>query len=194
MRTVNLSCKNVGHSHYLIKSITKKLHSFSDKTGFLNLFFCLFFNLEAAVRARQLALQFGRRLPSLRQFLRGEANVHQHSRPAVGAQSGCWGRCKTSQPFISLFREVSQHFQSQNTCFWHWMVSKNTLFVLMHLYHRLKHVDILIHSLDEAESQVRKYESRLSEEDIVPADTTAIKNLRDQLRVRKTSSAHSCSA
>lgn len=47
---------------------------------------------------------------------------------------------------------------------------------------KLKHVDILIHSLDEAESQVRKYESRLSEEDIVPADTTAIKNLRDQLR------------
>lgn len=64
----------------------------------------------------------------------------------------------------------------------------------MHLYHRLKHVDILIHSLDEAESQVRKYESRLSEEDIVPADTTAIKNLRDQLRVSKTSSAHSWSA
>ncbi|XP_075868033.1 microtubule-actin cross-linking factor 1 isoform X22 [Nelusetta ayraudi] len=47
---------------------------------------------------------------------------------------------------------------------------------------KLKHVDILIHSLDGAESQVRKYESRLSEEDIVPADTTAIKNLRDQLR------------
>lgn len=39
-------------------------------------------------------------------------------------------------------------------------------------------------SLDEAESQVRKNESRLSEEDIVPADTTAIQNLRDQLGVR----------
>ncbi|KAK2920792.1 hypothetical protein Q8A73_000277 [Channa argus] len=46
---------------------------------------------------------------------------------------------------------------------------------------KLKTVDVLIHSLDEAESQVRKYESRLSEEDIVPADTTAIKNLREQL-------------
>ncbi|KAM6899613.1 microtubule-actin cross-linking factor 1, isoforms 1/2/3/4/5 [Xenentodon cancila] len=46
---------------------------------------------------------------------------------------------------------------------------------------KLKTVDILLHSLDEAESQVRKYESRLSEEDIVPADTTAIQNLRDQL-------------
>lgn len=43
-----------------------------------------------------------------------------------------------------------------------------------------------MHNLDEAEGQVRKYESRLSEEDIVPADTTAIKNLRDQLGVRKT--------
>lgn len=62
------------------------------------------------------------------------------------------------------------------------------------LYRRLKHVDTLIHSLDGAESQVRKYESRLSEEDIVPADTTAIKNLRDQLRVRKPSSRHSWSA
>lgn len=40
--------------------------------------------------------------------------------------------------------------------------------------------------LDEAESQVRKNESRLSEEDIVPADTTAIQKLRDQLGVRDT--------
>ncbi|XP_040910093.1 microtubule-actin cross-linking factor 1 isoform X12 [Toxotes jaculatrix] len=47
---------------------------------------------------------------------------------------------------------------------------------------KLKTVDVLIRSLDEVESQVRKYESRLSEEDIVPADTTAIQNLRDQLR------------
>nr|XP_033493655.1 microtubule-actin cross-linking factor 1 isoform X18 [Epinephelus lanceolatus] len=46
---------------------------------------------------------------------------------------------------------------------------------------KLKTVDILMHSLDEAESVVRKNESRLSEEDIVPADTTAIQNLRDQL-------------
>ncbi|KAM4725474.1 microtubule-actin cross-linking factor 1 isoform 3-T3 [Anableps anableps] len=47
---------------------------------------------------------------------------------------------------------------------------------------KLKTVDALMRSLDEAESQVRKYESRLSEEDIVPADTAAIQNLRDQLR------------
>uniref|UniRef100_A0A3Q1GNV6 SH3 domain-containing protein n=1 Tax=Acanthochromis polyacanthus TaxID=80966 RepID=A0A3Q1GNV6_9TELE len=46
---------------------------------------------------------------------------------------------------------------------------------------KLVSLDVLIHSLDEAESQVRKYESKLSEEDIVPADTTAIQNLRDQL-------------
>ncbi|CAB1420218.1 unnamed protein product [Pleuronectes platessa] len=45
---------------------------------------------------------------------------------------------------------------------------------------KLKTVDVLIRSLDEVESQVRRYESRLSEEDIVPADTTAIQNLRDQ--------------
>uniref|UniRef100_A0A3B4ZGD2 SH3 domain-containing protein n=1 Tax=Stegastes partitus TaxID=144197 RepID=A0A3B4ZGD2_9TELE len=49
-----------------------------------------------------------------------------------------------------------------------------------------KLVNVLIHSLDEAESQVRKYESKLSEEDIVPADTTAIQNLRDQLGVKHT--------
>lgn len=52
---------------------------------------------------------------------------------------------------------------------------------------RLKTVDVLIRSLDDAESQVRKNESRLSEEDIVPADTTAIQNLRDQLEVKDTS-------
>ncbi|XP_034560537.1 microtubule-actin cross-linking factor 1 [Notolabrus celidotus] len=46
---------------------------------------------------------------------------------------------------------------------------------------KLKTVDVLIRSLDDAESQVRKYESRLSEEDTVPADTTAIQTLRDQL-------------
>ncbi|KAM3595755.1 uncharacterized protein V6R79_002337 [Siganus canaliculatus] len=46
---------------------------------------------------------------------------------------------------------------------------------------KLKTVDILMRVLDEAESQVRKNETRLSEEDIVPADTAAIQNLRDQL-------------
>ncbi|XP_028278050.1 microtubule-actin cross-linking factor 1 isoform X18 [Parambassis ranga] len=46
---------------------------------------------------------------------------------------------------------------------------------------KLKTVDVLIRNLDEAESQVRKYESRLSEEDIVSADTEAIQNLKDQL-------------
>ncbi|XP_053190365.1 microtubule-actin cross-linking factor 1 isoform X6 [Scomber japonicus] len=46
---------------------------------------------------------------------------------------------------------------------------------------KLKTIDVLMHILEEAESQVKKYESRLSEEDIVPADTTAIQNLRDQL-------------
>lgn len=39
-------------------------------------------------------------------------------------------------------------------------------------------------SMDEVESQVRTNESRLSEEDILPADTVAIQNLRDQLGVR----------
>ena len=45
-------------------------------------------------------------------------------------------------------------------------------------------MDVLIRSLDEVESQVRRYESRLSEEDIVPADTAAIQNLRDQHGVK----------
>lgn len=79
--------------------------------------FVFFFYVEAAVRARQLALQFGRRVPSLCQFLRGEAYVHQHSCRAVGAQSGCRRRCETFQPFISLSREVSQHFLPRNICF-----------------------------------------------------------------------------
>lgn len=46
-------------------------------------------------------------------------------------------------------------------------------------------VDVLLRSLEEAEGRVRKYESGLSEEDIVPADTAAIQNLRDQLGVRQ---------
>uniref|UniRef100_A0A8C1JHJ0 Microtubule actin crosslinking factor 1 n=1 Tax=Cyprinus carpio TaxID=7962 RepID=A0A8C1JHJ0_CYPCA len=49
---------------------------------------------------------------------------------------------------------------------------------------KLKTVDVLTRSLQAAESQVRKYESRLSEEDIVPADTAAIQALGEQLKVR----------
>ncbi|XP_045082276.1 microtubule-actin cross-linking factor 1-like isoform X10 [Coregonus clupeaformis] len=47
--------------------------------------------------------------------------------------------------------------------------------------HKLKTVDVLMHSLQAVESQVKRYESRLSEEDIVPADTNAIQALREQL-------------
>uniref|UniRef100_A0A8C7UPH9 Microtubule-actin cross-linking factor 1-like n=1 Tax=Oncorhynchus mykiss TaxID=8022 RepID=A0A8C7UPH9_ONCMY len=47
--------------------------------------------------------------------------------------------------------------------------------------HKLKTVDVLMYSLQAAESQVKRYESRLSEEDIVPADTNAIQALREQL-------------
>ncbi|XP_059365704.1 microtubule-actin cross-linking factor 1 isoform X12 [Carassius carassius] len=47
---------------------------------------------------------------------------------------------------------------------------------------KLKTVDVLTRSLQAAESQVRKYESRLSEEDMVPADTAAIQALREQLK------------
>lgn len=60
-------------------------------------------------------------------------------------------------------------------------LSLTTLYFL-----RLKTVDILIRSLDEADSLVKKYESTLSEEDIVPPDTTAIINLRGQLAVGDT--------
>ncbi|XP_056113597.1 microtubule-actin cross-linking factor 1 isoform X18 [Rhinichthys klamathensis goyatoka] len=47
---------------------------------------------------------------------------------------------------------------------------------------KLKTVDVLMRSLQAAESQVRKNESRLSEEDIVPADTAAIQALGEQLK------------
>lgn len=40
-------------------------------------------------------------------------------------------------------------------------------------------------SSQAAESLVKKYESRLSEEDMVPADISAIQALRDQLAVRE---------
>ncbi|KAM9494125.1 microtubule-actin cross-linking factor 1 isoform 10-T10 [Clarias gariepinus] len=48
--------------------------------------------------------------------------------------------------------------------------------------HKLKTVDVLMRSLQAAESLVKKYEGRLSEEDIVPADTTAIQALKEQIR------------
>ncbi|XP_066529620.1 microtubule-actin cross-linking factor 1 isoform X2 [Hoplias malabaricus] len=48
--------------------------------------------------------------------------------------------------------------------------------------HKLKTVDVLTRSLKAAESQLKKYEGRLSEEDIVPADTSAIQALREQLK------------
>ncbi|XP_057210504.1 microtubule-actin cross-linking factor 1, isoforms 1/2/3/4/5 isoform X14 [Triplophysa rosa] len=48
--------------------------------------------------------------------------------------------------------------------------------------HKLKTVDVVMRSLQAAESQVRKYESRLSEEDIVPADTSAIQALGQQFK------------
>ncbi|XP_072561814.1 microtubule-actin cross-linking factor 1, isoforms 1/2/3/4/5 isoform X5 [Paramormyrops kingsleyae] len=47
--------------------------------------------------------------------------------------------------------------------------------------HKLKTVDVLMRSSQAAESLVKKYESRLSEEDMVPADISAIQALRDQL-------------
>ncbi|XP_062386268.1 microtubule-actin cross-linking factor 1 isoform X13 [Sardina pilchardus] len=47
---------------------------------------------------------------------------------------------------------------------------------------KLKTVDVLMRSLQTAESLVRKHESRLSEEDSVPADTQAIQTLREQLQ------------
>ncbi|XP_062342611.1 microtubule-actin cross-linking factor 1 isoform X3 [Osmerus eperlanus] len=46
---------------------------------------------------------------------------------------------------------------------------------------KLKMVEVLLSSLHTAESQVKRYESRLSEEDVVPADTQAILALREQL-------------
>ncbi len=55
---------------------------------------------------------------------------------------------------------------------------------------RLKTVDVLMRSLQAAESQVKKYESRLSEEDIVPADTAAIQALGEQLKVRRSDTSH----
>ncbi|XP_061521091.1 microtubule-actin cross-linking factor 1 isoform X14 [Phycodurus eques] len=46
---------------------------------------------------------------------------------------------------------------------------------------KLKTVDVLLRCLEEAESHIGKYESRLSEEDVLPADTAAVRRLRDQL-------------
>nr|XP_057902366.1 microtubule-actin cross-linking factor 1 isoform X20 [Doryrhamphus excisus] len=50
---------------------------------------------------------------------------------------------------------------------------------------KLKTLDVLSRCLEDAESLLRKYESRLSEEDVVPADTAAIQNLRDELEKRQ---------
>lgn len=72
--------------------------------------FTLSFHLEAAVRAGHPAIQFGRCVSSLHQFLWGEADVLQHSRPPVWTQSGCGEDRQTAQPFICLSRKVCELF------------------------------------------------------------------------------------
>lgn len=67
-------------------------------------------HLEATVRAGHPAIQFGWRVSSLHQFLWGEADVLQHSRPPVWTQSGCGENRQTAQPFICLSRKVSEPF------------------------------------------------------------------------------------
>ncbi|XP_041090094.1 microtubule-actin cross-linking factor 1, isoforms 1/2/3/5-like isoform X1 [Polyodon spathula] len=49
--------------------------------------------------------------------------------------------------------------------------------------HRLKTVEVLVQSTQAAESLVKKYESKLSEEEIVPADLSAIQRHREQLQL-----------
>ncbi|XP_058853270.1 microtubule-actin cross-linking factor 1-like isoform X4 [Acipenser ruthenus] len=49
--------------------------------------------------------------------------------------------------------------------------------------HRLKTVEVLVRSAQAAESLVKKYESKLSEEEIVPADLSAIQRHREQLQL-----------
>ncbi|CAL8297896.1 unnamed protein product [Lota lota] len=56
------------------------------------------------------------------------------------------------------------------------------LYNLSHVFlQKLKTVDVLMSQLEDTEEVVRKYESRLSDEDTVPADTTAIHDLQKQL-------------
>ncbi|XP_056439537.1 microtubule-actin cross-linking factor 1, isoforms 1/2/3/4/5-like isoform X1 [Gadus chalcogrammus] len=56
------------------------------------------------------------------------------------------------------------------------------LYNLSHVFlQKLKTVDVLMSRLGDTEEVVRKYESRLSDEDTVPADTTAMQVLQEQL-------------
>lgn len=99
---------------------TSTCKSMVTTTGNLGTYFPLHFALkvylkshscpEAAVGAGRLALQFGWCLSALRQFLRGEADVLQRSRPPVWTQSGCTEDRQTAQPLICLPRKVSELF------------------------------------------------------------------------------------
>ncbi|KAK0139530.1 Microtubule-actin cross-linking factor 1, isoforms 1/2/3/5 [Merluccius polli] len=56
------------------------------------------------------------------------------------------------------------------------------LYNLSHVFlQKLKTVDVLISRLEDTEGLVRKYESMLSDEDTVPADTAGIHDLKEQL-------------
>ncbi len=150
---------------------------------------------EAAARSERSSVRFGWGVSSLRELLWGETYLFQCACPTLWAQPGRRAHRKTQLPLLCLSAKVSMqsHF---NSCT---LISHQALFSLGDNHNlsvcfsasaRLKTVDVLMRSLQAAESQVKKYESRLSEEDIVPADTVAIQALGEQLKVRWSDTSH----
>ncbi|CAF94383.1 unnamed protein product, partial [Tetraodon nigroviridis] len=136
--------------------------------------------------------------PTSRLSADGADVIHHIQAQKVGLDATCWPGQKLQSELDSLCSSVGDlsrrciHFFGEKPTspgipalrseLSYAMEKRDKLHNLSSVYlEKLKTIDILIHNLDEAESQVRKNESRLSEEDIVPADITAIKSLRDQL-------------
>lgn len=143
---------------------------------------CCIYCAEAATASEKSAVWSWYRVSSLCELLRRETLLLQCACASFWAQSSCEESWATQLAVLCLSAQVST-YTSTHISHTH---------PPCHLSHcpsasvRLKTVDVLMRSLQAAERQVKKYEGRLSEEDIVPADTTAIQALREQIRVSHT--------
>lgn len=137
---------------------------------------------EASPTPEKSAVGSGRRVSSLRELLRGEALILQCACASFWTQSGCGESWATQLTVICLFTQVSTYTSTHVSHTHPPCRSSHRSIVPV----RLKTVDVLMRSFQAAESQVKKYEGRLSEEDTVPADTTAIQALREQIKASHT--------
>lgn len=133
---------------------------------------------EAAKSSEKSAVGSGRRVPSLCELFWRKALLLQCACSSLRAQPGRGENWATQLTIFCLPAQVST-YTGTYVSHTHPLCQSSHCFTVPV---RLKTVDVLMKSLQAAESQVKKYEARLSEEDIVPADTASIRALREQIQ------------